>query len=77
MKTLYHHLLLVIAGATQKQLAAYLRYLKTENQVLRSKLPRRVPVTVSSGPRTDSLNRYRKAGQSPVSHSDSRWIRAT
>ena len=45
MKTLYHRLLLVIAGATQKELAKYVRYLKTENQMLRSKLPRRVPVT--------------------------------
>ena len=45
MKNLYHRLLLVIAGATQKELATYVRYLKIENQVLRSKLPRRVPVT--------------------------------
>ncbi|MEZ6072239.1 MAG: integrase core domain-containing protein [Pirellulales bacterium] len=45
MKTLYHRLLLVIAGATQKELAKYVRYLKTEDQMLRSKLPRRVPVT--------------------------------
>ena len=45
MKTLYHRLLLVIAGATQNELAKYVRYLKAENQVLRSKLPRRVPVT--------------------------------
>jgi putative transposase len=45
VKNVYHRLLLVIAGATQQELATYVRYLKTENQTLRSKLPRRVPVT--------------------------------
>jgi len=45
MKNLYHSLLLLIAGSTQKELAAQLRYLKTENEILRSKLPKRVPVT--------------------------------
>ena len=45
MKNLYHRLLLLIAGSTQKELAAQIRYLKFENQILRSKLPRRVPVT--------------------------------
>jgi hypothetical protein len=44
MKNLYHRLLLVIAGATQEELATQVRYLKTENQVLRSKLPKRVAV---------------------------------
>ena len=45
MKNVYHRLLLVIAGVTQKELAQYVRYLKIENQVLRSKLPRRASVT--------------------------------
>ncbi|MEX0937353.1 MAG: hypothetical protein WDZ59_05795 [Pirellulales bacterium] len=45
MKNLYHSLLLVIAGATQKELAAQIRYLKIENQILRSKLPSKVMVT--------------------------------
>ena len=45
MKNLYHRLLLLIAGSTQKELAAQIRYLKVENQVLRSKLPKRVSVT--------------------------------
>ena len=44
MKNLYHSLLL-IAGSTQKQLASQIRYLKIENQILRSKLPARVNVT--------------------------------
>jgi putative transposase len=45
MKNLYHRLLLLIAGATQKELASQVRYLKIENEILRSKLPRRVSVT--------------------------------
>ncbi|MEQ8667892.1 MAG: integrase core domain-containing protein [Pirellulales bacterium] len=45
MKNLYHRLLLVIAGSTQKELASQIRYLKIENQILRSKLGTRVPVT--------------------------------
>jgi len=45
MKNLYHRLLLVIAGSSQKELACQIRYLKIENQILRSKLPGRVPVT--------------------------------
>lgn len=45
MKNLYHSLLLLIAGSTQKELAAQIRYLKIENEVLRSKLPKRVSVT--------------------------------
>ena len=45
MKNIYHRLLLVIAGSTQKELASQIRYLKIENETLRSKLPKRVPVT--------------------------------
>jgi putative transposase len=45
MKNLYHSLLLLIAGSTQKELAAQIRYLKIENEVLRSKLPDRVSVS--------------------------------
>ncbi len=41
----YHRLLLLIAGSTQTELTAQIRYLKIENEVLRSKLPSRVPVT--------------------------------
>lgn len=41
MKNLYHRLLLLIAGSTQKELASQIRYLKIENEILRSKLPTR------------------------------------
>ena len=46
MRNIYHSLLLVIAGSTQKQLASQILYLKAENEVLRSKLPNRIPVTL-------------------------------
>lgn len=45
MKNLFQPLLLLIAGATQKELARQVRYLKVENEILRSKLPARVTVT--------------------------------
>lgn len=35
-------LLLVIAGASQKELARQIRYLKVENQILRSRLRKRL-----------------------------------
>ena len=46
MRNVYRKLLLLIAGATQKELARQVQYLKIENQILRSKLPARVPVTL-------------------------------
>ena len=55
--SLFRSLLLVIAGSTQRELARQVRYLKVENEVLRSKLPARSTVTpkerqrmIESGP---------------------------
>ena len=45
MKNIYHSLLVVIAEATQKELARQIKYLKVENEILRSKLPARITVT--------------------------------
>jgi hypothetical protein len=42
MPRLFHPLLLILANATHRELAAQVQYLKAENAVLRSKLPRRV-----------------------------------
>ena len=42
MRNLYHSLLLIIAGSTQKQLAQQVRYLSLENQMMRGRLPKRV-----------------------------------
>src|SRR4051812_771350 len=45
MRNIYNALLLLIAGATGKQLARQVTYLKVENKILRSKLAGRVTVT--------------------------------
>ncbi len=45
MKNPYHALLMLIAGATQKELAAHIRYLKIELEIARAKLPKRVTFT--------------------------------
>ena len=45
MRNIYRSLLMVLAGATQKKVACHVRYLKVENQILRSKLPKRIAVT--------------------------------
>src|SRR4029450_2557523 len=47
MRNIYNALLLLIAGATQKELARQVTYLKVEIKILRSKLPARVPVTTA------------------------------
>src|SRR5262245_44761644 len=44
MHSIYRSLLLIIAGATQKELARQVQYLKTENDILRSKLPARITI---------------------------------
>ncbi len=45
MKNIYRSLFLVLVVATQKEVARQIRYLKVENEILRSKLPYRVPIT--------------------------------
>ena len=45
MKNVFQSLLLVIAGATQKELPRQFKYLKVESQILRGKLPKRIVVT--------------------------------
>src|SRR6188472_1704470 len=45
MISIYRSLLLVIAGATQKELARQIQYLKVENEVLRAKLPARITIS--------------------------------
>ncbi len=41
MKKLIHPLLMLIAQATEKELVLYIEYLKAENRILRSKLPKK------------------------------------
>jgi len=45
MSRIFHPLLYMLASATRQELARQVNYLKTENQILRSKLPKRVVVT--------------------------------
>jgi putative transposase len=45
MKQIYHSFLRLLATATDKLLARYLQYLKSENQLLRAKLPKRTSIT--------------------------------
>jgi putative transposase len=45
MTNVFQSLLLVIAGGTEKELARQVKYLKVENEILRSKLPKRITVT--------------------------------
>jgi hypothetical protein len=80
MKNLYHRLLLLIAGSTQKELASQVRYLKIENEILRSKLPKRVPVTAKE--RNKLVKFGSKLGKAlselvTIVHPDTlrRWIR--
>ncbi len=44
-RKIYTSLMLVIAGATNKELARQVSYLKAENQILRSRLPERLILT--------------------------------
>ena len=45
MKRFVHPLLLLLARATEKELVQTIEYLKTENRMLRNKLPKRIEVT--------------------------------
>lgn len=45
MPRLIHPLLMLVAQATEKDLVLYIEYLKTENRILRSKLPKRIQAT--------------------------------
>jgi putative transposase len=44
-RNIYTALLLVLAKATNKELARYVSFLKAENQLLRSRLPDRIKLT--------------------------------
>jgi len=80
MRNIYNSLLLLIAGATSKQLARQVAYLKVENRILRSKLSARVTVTAQERNRLVRFGaKLGKARDQLVSivHPDTlrRWIR--
>ncbi len=45
MKWLMHPLLVLIANATESELAKYVEFLKVENQILRERLPKKIDTT--------------------------------
>ena len=45
MSKIFHPLLALIASATDNELAKYIQYLKEENKLLRSRLPKQVHTT--------------------------------
>jgi hypothetical protein len=45
MSKFLHPLLTMIASATEQELARHVQYLKEENRILQSKLPKRITVT--------------------------------
>ncbi|MEX0715616.1 MAG: integrase core domain-containing protein [Planctomycetaceae bacterium] len=45
MSWIFHPLLYLLASSTRQELARQVQYLKTENQILRSKLPKKITVT--------------------------------
>lgn len=47
MRRILQPLLLLLAGSTDKELARQVQFLKVENQILRSKLPKRITVTAA------------------------------
>ena len=48
-RNIYTSLLLVLAGASNKELTRQVKYLKVENEMLRPQLGKRVVVTPASG----------------------------
>jgi putative transposase len=61
MSRIFHPLLYILVSATRQELARQVHYLKTENQILRSKLPKRVLVT--PGERQQLVKAGRGVGQ--------------
>ena len=57
MARLLHPLLLLLARATENELVRYIEYLKGENRILRSKLPKRIAVTPAERTRLVKLGK--------------------
>ena len=45
MSRIFHPLMYLLACATHQELARQVQFLKTENEILRSRLPKRITVT--------------------------------
>ena len=80
MRHLWQAFMMLLAGSTDRQLALQVRYLRAENRILRSKLPRRVKLTDRERRTLVKLGRAVGAGLkhlvSVVSYSTfRRWLR--
>jgi putative transposase len=80
VRNVYRSLLLLLVGATQKELARYVRYLQVENRILRSKLPKVVVVAPQERHRLVRFARQLKGALDELAsivHPDTirRWIR--
>jgi hypothetical protein len=57
MARFFHPLIMVLARATESELARYVEYLKAENRVFRDKLPKRVVCTPAERQRLVKLGK--------------------
>ena len=57
MGRFFHPLIMVLARAAESELARYVEYLKAENRILRSKLPKRVVWTPAERQRLVKLGK--------------------
>jgi putative transposase len=79
-RNIYTSLILVIAGATQRELARHVKFLKAENEILRNRLPDRLVLTQRE---KNKLIRFAKKVGSALNHLATivhastirRWIR--
>ena len=57
MPSVFHPLLLILANPTHRELAAQVQYLKAENEILRSKLSKRIAATPAERARLVKLGK--------------------
>lgn len=57
MARFFHPLVRILANATQREMVRQIEYLKTENEILRSKLPKRITVTPAERARLVKVGR--------------------
>jgi putative transposase len=68
MLRVFQSFLAMIAASTDRELAYQLQYLKTENRILRSKLPKRLPLTHREKQRLIRFGKPIWIGYSAIDH---------
>jgi hypothetical protein len=74
MKRFLHPLLLLLARATEKELVQTVEYLKTENRILRGKLPRRIAEAWVQRTKHEVLNHFVVFGEIHLRHILAQWL---